>query len=205
MTPTIILILAAIVLTGIGLLIAEYYQHARGRLIFKPLTSLGFVVLGLLGTHSSFYAWFILFGLLAGFLGDILLLGKNRKWFLAGLSSFLIGHLAYLAAFLTLGTPLRFPLLVTAIMVFGGVWILRSFRKKLGRYYKPVLVYSLVIAAMVIVSSRAPIIIFLAAIAFAISDVFVLRERFGERAFLNKLFGLPLYYLAQCLIALSLT
>ena len=198
-------ILAAIALAVIGLVVVEFFQHVLGRLILKPLASLGFVILGFLGQHSSLYDQLILFGLLTGFLGDVLLLGRNRKWFLAGLLSFLIGHLAYTAAFLTLSTSLRFPLLVTAIMVFGGIWLLRTFHSKLERYYKPVVVYSLVIAAMVIVSSRAPIFTFLGAIAFAISDVFVLRERFGERQFVNKLFGLPLYYLAQCLIALSLT
>lgn len=198
-------IFAAIALAVIGLLVAEFFQHLRGRLILKPLASLGFVVLGFLGQRSSLYDQLILFGLLTGFLGDVLLLGKNRKSFLAGLLSFLTGHLAYTAAFLTLDTPFRFPLLLPAIMGIGGVWVLQAFRVKLGGYYKAVIVYSLVIAAMVVVSSRAPILTFLGAIAFAISDVFVLRERFGERQFVNKLFGLPLYYLAQCLIALSLT
>jgi uncharacterized membrane protein YhhN len=198
-------IFAAVALVVIGLLVAEFYQNLHRRLILKPVASLGFVVLGFLGQHSSLYDQLILFGLLTGFLGDVLLLGRNRKWFLAGLLSFLIGHLAYTTAFLTLETPLRFPLLITAIMSFGGVWVLQAFRAKLEGYYKPVIVYSLVIAAMVVVSSRAPILTFLGAIAFAISDVFVLRERFGEREFVNKLFGLPLYYLAQCLIALSLT
>ena len=205
MTPTMLTILAAIALAVIGLVVTEFFQHVLGRLILKPLASLGFVALGFLGQHSSFYGQLILFGLLTGFLGDVLLLGRNRKWFLAGLLSFLIGPLADTAAFVTLSTPLRFPLLLTAIMVFGGIWVLRAFRSKLGGFFNPVLVYSAVIAVMVVVSSRTPLFTFLGTIAFALSDVFVLRERFGGREFVNKLFGLPLYYLAQCLIALSLT
>ena len=75
-------ILAAIALAVIGLVVTELYHHSRGRLILKPLASLGFVALGFLGQHSSFYGQLILFGLLTDFLGDVLLLGRNRKWFL---------------------------------------------------------------------------------------------------------------------------
>ena len=43
----------------------------------------------------------------------------------------------------------------------------------------------------------------LAAAGFALSDVSVARDRFGRESFLNRLWGLPLYYGAQCLFAVS--
>jgi uncharacterized membrane protein YhhN len=39
------------------------------------------------------------------------------------------------------------------------------------------------------------------ALAFFASDLAVARERFVERSFANKLWGLPLYYGAQLLLA----
>ena len=41
------------------------------------------------------------------------------------------------------------------------------------------------------------------AVLFAVSDVFVARERFATSAVANRLWGLPLYYLAQLVLALS--
>jgi len=41
------------------------------------------------------------------------------------------------------------------------------------------------------------------AIAFALSDLSVARERFVHAAFVNQLWGLPLYYAAQLALALT--
>jgi len=41
------------------------------------------------------------------------------------------------------------------------------------------------------------------ALLFGASDLFVARERFIEPGFRNRLFGLPLYYAGQLLLALS--
>jgi uncharacterized membrane protein YhhN len=45
---------------------------------------------------------------------------------------------------------------------------------------------------------------FLGAVAFYFSDVFVARDRFMKKEFVNRLVGLPMYYAGQFLIALSL-
>jgi hypothetical protein len=39
--------------------------------------------------------------------------------------------------------------------------------------------------------------------AFYLSDLFVARQRFVAPAFANRLYGLPLYYLGQFLLAFS--
>jgi uncharacterized membrane protein YhhN len=46
--------------------------------------------------------------------------------------------------------------------------------------------------------------VFSGAVAFYFSDVFVARDRFMKKEFLNRLVGLPLYYAGQFLIAFSL-
>jgi hypothetical protein len=45
--------------------------------------------------------------------------------------------------------------------------------------------------------------ILLGAISFYVSDVFVARDKFIKNEFLNRLVGLPLYYLGQFLLAFS--
>ena len=42
------------------------------------------------------------------------------------------------------------------------------------------------------------------AFLFAVSDLFVAREKFIKSDFKNKMVGLPLYYLAQIFLAISL-
>ena len=42
------------------------------------------------------------------------------------------------------------------------------------------------------------------AILFAVSDIFVARERFISSSVANRLWGLPLYYAAQLVFALSI-
>jgi len=41
------------------------------------------------------------------------------------------------------------------------------------------------------------------AVMFAVSDIFVARERFVSPSVVNRLWGLPLYYAAQLIFALS--
>ena len=45
---------------------------------------------------------------------------------------------------------------------------------------------------------------FSGAVAFYFSDVFVARDRFVKKEFINRLVGLPMYYVGQFLIAFSL-
>jgi hypothetical protein len=45
--------------------------------------------------------------------------------------------------------------------------------------------------------------VFVGALSFYFSDVFVARDRFIEQQFLNRLLGLPLYFAGQFLLAFS--
>ena len=79
----------------------------------------------------------------------------------------------------------------------------------------PVTAYIVVISLMLTVAVsllgenamplRLQIMVPAGALAFYISDLFVARNRFINRAFLNRLFGLPLYYTGQFLLAFSVS
>ena len=50
---------------------------------------------------------------------------------------------------------------------------------------------------------NAPLILAVGAIVFAISDIFVARERFVRKGFVNAAVGLPAYFGSQMLLAYS--
>jgi hypothetical protein len=47
------------------------------------------------------------------------------------------------------------------------------------------------------------IVVFVGAFSFYFSDLFVARDRFLKKEFLNRLVGLPMYYTGQFLLAFS--
>jgi hypothetical protein len=47
------------------------------------------------------------------------------------------------------------------------------------------------------------IMVFVGALSFYLSDIFVARYRFVKKEFMNRLIGLPLYYTGQFLLAFS--
>jgi hypothetical protein len=54
-----------------------------------------------------------------------------------------------------------------------------------------------------VTAAGGPAIVALGALAFAASDVSVARDRFVQHDFFNRAWGLPLYYAAQLMLALS--
>ena len=86
-----------------GLLVAEYRDSRVGLWLTKPIASAAFVWLGLVsGALDSGYGRLLLLSLALCLLGDVLLISREQpKAFRAGLFAFLLGHVAYSAAFLT--------------------------------------------------------------------------------------------------------
>ena len=78
----------------------------------------------------------------------------------------------------------------------------------------PVICYILVISAMVVgagsvmgadnLKLSGRLLAFGGALSFYLSDLFVARQRFLKAEFVNRLIGLPLYYIGQFLLALSI-
>jgi uncharacterized membrane protein YhhN len=175
----------------------------------KPVASLAFIWAGLAaGALDSTYGQLVLLGLALCLLGDVLLIPLDRPAvFRAGVFAFLAGHVAYSAAFLA--RPLDpFGLAAGAVLlavVVGGVlrWLAPSLPADMAW---PVRIYMVVIGLMSalacgVSAAGGPWAVAVGALAFTASDVSVARDRFVRHEFLNRAWGLPLYYAAQLLIA----
>lgn len=198
-------------LAVVALLAAERRDSQRGKWLAKPVASAAFVATALVsGAVGSVYGLWVLAGLLLCLVGDVLLIPLGRPAvFRAGVFAFMAGHLAFVAAFLT--QPIDLAWLAAGAVVLalalGGVWWwLRSSLQPDMR--KPVLAYLVVIGVMTslavgLVGAGGPATVAAGALAFTASDVSVARDRFVRAGFTNRAWGLPLYYCAQLLIALS--
>jgi len=207
LAATIVSAVACLVLVG-----AEYRKAARWRTVSKWIASLAFIVVGVLAASSgsgSAYTTWIVIGLVLGAVGDIALLGKSDRAFLAGLGAFLLGHIAYVVAIAQLASPMSWPRLAgplaLAPIVVGGA-ALAWLWPKLREMTIPVILYVLTIVTMVIgaLAVREHELLALGAVLFFASDLAVARDKFVAAGFTNRAWGLPCYFAAQLLIAWSL-
>lgn len=193
-----------------GLLWGEWRGSARLRIVGKPLASAGFIVAAIgFGAFESRYGGIVFVGLVLGAVGDVCLLGAGRAHFLAGLISFLLGHIAYVVAFTSLGVSPRSTFLSAVAIAVGMAIIANWVFPHAPTMRVPIGVYMLVIAAMCAVAIGAsalgaPWMVPVGALMFTVSDIAVVRDRFVSKSFLNRLWGLPLYYAGQLIIAWSI-
>jgi len=198
----------------LGLLFAEKKDSLKGKLLTKPLASLGFILLAVVQPHTvPEYSYWLLAGLILCLGGDVFLALPQKPMFLVGLISFLLGHVLYVGGFLSLvpiGAWVQIStLVVLAISAAVFIWL----KPHLGSMLGPVIVYIGVISLMLIgamavfnsavVADRGRQLILSGAILFYLSDLFVARNRFVKKEYVNRLIGLPLYYAGQYLLALS--
>jgi uncharacterized membrane protein YhhN len=180
--------------------------------LFKPLASLCFVALGLqAGALETSYGRILLAGLLFCLGGDVLLIANSDRSFLAGLTSFLLGHLLYAIAFLQL--PHSYPALLPNLFCAGllATLSLRWLWPRLpSRMRVPVAGYIGVICSMLLTAgitwgTPAGVWILAGAWGFAISDLSVARNQFVSPGMVNRLWGIPLYFASQMLLAWSVS
>jgi uncharacterized membrane protein YhhN len=176
----------------------------------KLVASSSFILLAVsAGALASGYGTVILAGLVLSWFGDAFLIGTSRGWFLLGLVSFLLAHIAYTTAFVNLGVTRRwvlstlFPVIAIAIGVLS--WLQPHLPPEM---IWPVRLYTAVISLMVITAlgtlgAGATPLIAVGACLFYLSDLSVAALRFTEPAFPTYVLGLPLYYAAQICLALS--
>ena len=207
-----ILFLAALFMPG--LLYYENKERPAGILPIKITLSLLFIITALIQSHPiPRYFHLILIGLIFCLGGDIFLALPRKRMFTLGLASFLLGHVFYILGFFRVAELNLWTWTGGLIIVFISGRIFFWLRPHLGSMKTPVLLYVLVITLMVIgalsvmgdeglrLSGRITVIS--GVVAFYLSDIFVARNRFIRAAFLNRLIGLPLYYLGQFLLAFS--
>ena len=194
-----------------GLLVAERRNSQRGKWLTKPFASLAFIATALASNAlESTYGELILLGLLLSLLGDVLLIPEGQpRTFRAGVLAFGSGHVAFAAAFLSQHLSMTW-LIVSGVLLLAGLWaVWRWLQPTLPADMRiPVSAYLVVIGAMsalacAFAGAGGPLTVAVGALAFTASDVSVARDRFIRHEFSNRAWGLPLYYGAQLLLALS--
>ncbi|NIA24288.1 MAG: lysoplasmalogenase [Gammaproteobacteria bacterium] len=203
-------VFTAMTVLALIVLLAGERDNVTLRNVAKPVASAGFLGVALnAGALDTHYGTWIFLGLMLGAAGDVLLLGASQAAFLGGLITFLLGHVAYVVGFAMLGidTGVSFVAgsvaLVVAALIF--VWLRPHLPPPM---VGPVIGYVAVISTMLVVAigataSGATPMLLAGAVAFYLSDLSVARDRFVAPGFVNRVWGLPLYYTGQLLIAWS--
>ena len=192
-----------------ALVVSDQYNFRPGRYLCKPLAALAFIWLALaLGALQSEYGSWLLAGLLCCMAGDLLLMPDNERTFLAGLIAFLCGHLLYAVAFLhLLINPTGLALSIVPAIIL--LWFASRWLPAVEPQMKlPVTLYTLVITGMLLcagLSAGQPAASYIisGAWGFAISDLAVARQQFVQSSRWNGLWGTPLYFLSQMVLAAS--
>ncbi|HYY58023.1 MAG TPA: lysoplasmalogenase [Pyrinomonadaceae bacterium] len=207
-----LLILSALVIaSAVFHLRAEYRGSRRSVYLFKPLTIIFIILIAALRKNpaSEFYRYAIVAGLVFSLAGDIFLM-LPRDRFIAGLASFLLAHLFYIAAFTLEGVRAPDPLYALPFAVYGVV-MLRVLLPGLGRLKAPVIIYMLVIMLMawqalerwMTTAQQGSAQAFMGALLFVISDSVLALNRFKRPLPSAQLYIMTTYFTAQWLIALS--
>lgn len=194
-----------------GLLVAERFESQAGKWLAKPVASLAFIAVAIAsGAAATQYGQLIMLGLVLCLLGDVLLIPEDRPGvFRLGVLAFLCGHVAFAAAFFTQPLDGRWLALAAVVLAFVLWRVWRWLSASLPADMRvPVQAYFAVIATMTalacaVTGAGATPLVALGAIAFTVSDISVARDRFVHPGFVNRVWGLPLYYFAQVLLALS--
>jgi uncharacterized membrane protein YhhN len=195
----------------VGLLVAESRRSQPGLWLFKPLTAAVYLWIAVAcGAADSAYGIAVLVALFLSWWGDVLLIPADRPAvFRAGVLAFLAAHLAYVVAFVVRGFVPLAAVIAAVLLALPAfiVWRWLGGRVPPGlamavRVYIIVITLMLAVAIATHAASAAPLIV-AGALLFWLSDLFVARDRFVQTGFVNRLIGLPLYFVAQLLLALS--
>ncbi len=211
---------------ALGLGAADWYAVARCdrrfEYIFKPATLVAVIAaaaLLTLGPHDARLAPFFLIGLVFSLAGDVFLMLPGTRFFVSGLASFLIAHVAYVAGLNPTLPPWPAPLLLVPV---AALWFL-LFRGVAGglrrhgqtRLLGPVALYSVVLSLMLLSawatlwrpewsSSRCALAAAGGTLFFA-SDSMLAWDRFVTPSPSAHLRVMVTYHLAQIALALSIS
>lgn len=199
-----------------GLLAAvDWWAVARDRPAVerwaKPavMVALGAVAVAL-DAPGSTTGWWVLAALALGLVGDVLLLGDSDARFLGGLAAFLVGHLAWVVAFLATGLDAPAGAWVGAAVVLlalgAGHRIVPGAHREGGPALSvPVVIYMAVIAAMAVAGwATGLLVVGLGASLFVVSDTVLGLGRFDRERRWTRPVVMVTYHLAQALLVAGL-
>ena len=189
-------------------LASERINNQVGRWGGKMVASTVFVLFAVyLDALESVHGQVLMVALLCSWVGDLLLLPGKSRWFLYGLFSFLLAHIAFALCFIQRGIDTGQLLLpgagVGLLVLVISYWLLPHVEHEMKL---PVLGYMAAIVVMVILAfathhhlpnAAIPV----AACLFLVSDLFVARDRFVKKEAWNRIIGTPLYFGAQMIFA----
>jgi len=196
------------------LAVVDWYAVAthRRRLegVAKPATMLALIGAAIaMGAAEAPAGRWLLGALALGLLGDVFLLGDTEPRFMGGLAAFLLGHLAYVVAFVVLGLDhpawALIGAAVFAVALVPGWRVLRATHREGGvALAGPVAAYVLIIGAMVCAAWAAgrPL-AGLGAAVFLASDTMLALDRFVTPQRWGHLPVMVTYHLGQVLIVLG--
>lgn len=209
-TPILLLSCATLV-SAVACIVSDERGLRPGVYLFKPLTLLFVIAVAWIGGDAAdpIVARLVLAGLVFSLAGDVFLMLPSDR-FVAGLASFLVAHLLYIAAFALATTELSLGL-----AVFFAAFALAAFRfllPHLGEMRVPVAVYVAAISAMMWLATGRVVeagtlangLACAGALLFASSDFALAWNRFRAPLPHSPTIVLGTYFCAQWLIALSL-
>jgi uncharacterized membrane protein YhhN len=189
-----------------------YHKYEKFQIwLWKPFASAAFVLFAVhRGAFDTTYGRAILAALVLSLIGDVLLIPRSKATFLSGLLAFLLAHAAYGVAFVIRGVAPAWAFMAGVLLVFAGfavsLWLMPRVKGNEPSMLVPVGVYMTTITVMVALAAGASggsgdFRILVGALLFYVSDLSVARDKFVAPGRVNRLWGLPLYYAAQFLLA----
>lgn len=185
-------------------------QNKRLEYVAKPATMLPLIALAatLDAAVPAMVGWFIA-ALVFGLIGDVFLMLERDEFFVFGLGSFLIGHLAYVVG-LTKGPLSGTGLIIGTVLVFTataaiGPTVVTGALQRDRRLAVPVTAYIVTISVMVVLAfgTTVPIAI-LGALLFLGSDFVIGWSRFVQPFASAKMVIIVTYHLGQLLLVISM-
>ncbi len=178
----------------------------------KPATMAALIaVAAVAGDPSDTVRTWLVVGATFGLVGDIALLGKSSTSFLAGLSAFALGHLAYVAA--AWSTAHDSGLVVVGALFVVGLFAFRFVGQTVPGAFASggrilgvaVIVYAAVISAMILSAAATGLLLALVgAMLFSGSDWVIGYDRFVAPVAHRGLVVMVPYHVGQALLILGL-
>ncbi|MGV9171796.1 MAG: lysoplasmalogenase [Promethearchaeia archaeon] len=194
-------------------LYGTYLESKKLRWATKPLL-VPFIIATYISGAFPTLNMLLIIGLIFGWLGDtFLMIGREGKWFILGLGSFLIGHIFYILTFL-LSTPNLFDFSFFGIFyIIPGaliaLFVLYRIKGEMGDMAKPVLVYMVIIFLMGLSAvlrfagdqGLSFYLVLIGSILFILSDGFIALDKFDKEINHVHVYIMSTYAIAQLCIA----
>jgi uncharacterized membrane protein YhhN len=210
-TATVALLVIAGVL-ALGDWAAVHLRLFHLEYLLKPATMVVLAAAAVVGDLGDIKPW-VVGALVLGLLGDVGLMlsdGGTDPPFIAGLGSFLFGHICYVIAFALVGVD-GLPT-IAGLLVVGGIAgltlpaVIRGAAQSAGAVFAGIVGgYAAMLAAMTVLGVGTGIVATaIGAVSFLCSDTLIARDRFVAHVPHGKVAIIVTYHLAQFLILIGL-